>query len=246
VVRNVTQPSLTAFLPPPARATGTAVIVCPGGAYHFLSIENEGTQVAAWLTARGVAAFVLRYRLVPTAVDDEGFVRQVQENLSRPERMRALAQQIAPLAIMDGQQAVRVVRERASAWGLAPERIGIMGFSAGGVVTTGAALRYDAASRPSFAAPIYAAPWEDRVVPSDAPPVFIAAATDDPFATQVSVPLYTAWVTAGRPAELHLYARGGHGFGTRRQGVPADQWIASFGAWLQDQGFLPGEVEASA
>jgi acetyl esterase/lipase len=245
LVRNVTRPSVTVFLPPPALATGTAVVVCPGGAFHFLAIEHEGTQVAQWLNARGVAVFVLRYRLVPTVADEDGFVRQVQENLSGPQAMRELTRQIGPLAIADGQQAVRLVREQASAWGIAPQRIGIMGFSAGGVVTTGVAVQYDAASRPDFAAPIYGAPWESVVVPSDAPPLFIAVASDDPFAVSTCVPLYAAWTDADRSAELHIYARGGHGFGMRRQGLPVDGWIDCFGAWLRDQGLLPAAGEAS-
>jgi acetyl esterase/lipase len=234
VVRNVTRPTLTAFLPDPAAATGTAVIVCPGGAFHFLAIEHEGIDVARWLNARGVAAFVLRYRLMQTAVDNEAFVRQLQENLSNKDRMR----EIRTLVIADGRQAVKVVRQRASEWGIAPDRIGILGFSAGGVVAAGVATQYDSDSRPAFAAPIYHAPLDISAVPDDAPPLFIAVAHDDAFAASASVPLYSAWQAAGHSAELHIYSKGGHGFGMRKQGLPADQWIDRFGDWLQVQGLL--------
>ena len=106
-VRNVTQPTLTAFLPHPSVATGTALIICPGGAFHSLAIEHEGVDVARWLSARGVAAFVLKYRLLPTEVRDEDFQKRVEETLSDLNKMRVMTRRIAPLAIADGQQAVK-------------------------------------------------------------------------------------------------------------------------------------------
>ncbi|HWQ13050.1 MAG TPA: alpha/beta hydrolase [Roseiflexaceae bacterium] len=233
VVRNVVHPTLTVYLPDPAIASGAAAVVCPGGAFHFLAIDHEGDAVARWLTVRGIAACVLRYRLLPTDPDDAMFMRRLHQTMADRTRMQALIAELAPLAIADGRQAVRVVRQHAAAWSLAPDRVGILGFSAGGVVTVGAALHGDADSRPSFAAPIYSAPWEIGAVPPDAPPLFIAVASDDPFATSASVPLYLAWQAAGRPAELHIYAAGGHGFGMRRQGLPSDAWIDRFGEWLQ-------------
>ena len=238
VVRNVTQPTLTAYLPPPAVATGTAVIVCPGGAYHFLAIEHEGTDVAHWLVERGVAAFVLRYRVVPTAADDDAFRQQVRDTLADRARMREVTGPVRQLAIADGRQAVTVVRQRAAEWGVHPSRIGVLGFSAGGVVATGVALQHDAASRPDFVAPIYGAPWDDVAVPGDAPPLFLALASDDDMAVGTSLPLYSKWRQAGEPVELHIFAQGGHGFGMRQQGLPADRWIELFGAWLGAQGLL--------
>jgi acetyl esterase/lipase len=114
-----------------------------------------------------------------------------------------------------------------------------LGFSAGGAVAAGAATEYDAESRPSFAAPIYA-PWNERPLPVDVPPLFLAAASNDEAVdVQNSLSLYSAWKAVGRPAELHLYARGGHGFGMNQQGMPADTWIDRFWDWLQAQGFLP-------
>jgi acetyl esterase/lipase len=237
-VRNVTQPTLTAFLPNPAVATDTAVIICPGGGFLSLAIDHEGMDVARWLSARGVAAFVLKYRLFRTEVHDEDFQRLAEVYFSDRSKMREVTKQIGPLAIADGQQAVKVVRQRASEWGIAPDRIGIMGFSAGGRVTTGVTLEHDADSHPNFAAPIYGALWEDISVPDDAPPLFIALANDDELAVDPGVALYCAWRAAGHPVELHIYAQGGHGFGMREQGLPIDHWIDRFGEWLQVQGFM--------
>jgi acetyl esterase/lipase len=232
IVRNVTQPTLTAYLPDPALANGTAVIVCPGGGFRFLSIESEGTEVARWLNARGVAAFVLKYRLVPTATSEEDFVAQMQVFESDKPLWAH-----DPIAVADGLQAIRLVRARAAEWKIDAKRIGIVGFSAGGAVAIGAATQYDAESRPNFAAPIYAALWQELVVPADAPPLFLLIAGDDPLIKDGSIPMYTAWKNAGIPVELHIYARGGHGFGMNKQGLPTDRWIERFSEWLQSQGF---------
>jgi acetyl esterase/lipase len=237
-IRNVTQPTLTAFLPHSSVATGTAVIICPGGAFHSLAIDHEGIEVARWLNVQGVAAFVLKYRLLPTEVRDEDFERQFQRNESDGNTLREITKQIGPLAIADGQQAIKVVRQRASEWSILTDRIGIMGFSAGGRVTIGVALEHDAQSRPNFAAPIYGALWEEITVPADAPPLFIALASDDELAVDPSVALYRAWRAADHPVELHIYAQGGHGFGMRKQGLPIDHWLDRFGEWLQVQGFI--------
>lgn len=235
VVRNVAQPTLTAFLPSPPAANRTAVIVCPGGAFHFLSIDMEGTDVARWLNARGVAAFVLKYRLIRTGDD---FAAQVGETLGDQARMAELMRPLRPLLIADGQRAVRMVRERAAEWGIAADRIGIMGFSAGGTVTVNVALQHDAGSCPDFAAAIYSAGWEDVPVPADAPPLFVLCAGDDAMAAPLSARLYADWRAAGHPVELHIYARGGHGFGMTRRDQPTDTWIDRFGDWLQVQGLL--------
>lgn len=238
IVRNVSRPTLTTYLPRASVATGTAVIVCPGGAFHFLAIAHEGTDVASWLVERGVAAFVLRYRVVPTAARDEDFQTQFRENMANREKMREIMGKVRKLAIADGQRAVQVVRERAGEWGVSPNRVGVIGFSAGGTVTSGVALQHDATSRPDFAAPIYGAPWEDVAVPADAPPLFLALASDDDMAVRTSLPLYSKWRDAGHPAELHVFSQGGHGFGMRKQGLPSDGWIDLFGAWLGAQGLL--------
>lgn len=239
IVRNIAQPTLTAYLPSASMANGTAVIICPGGAFHFLSIESEGVDVARWLCERGVAAFVLKYRVLQTATRDEDFVKQLQETFTRPEKLGERMKQAEPFAIADGQQAMKVVRRRATAWGIAPERIGMLGFSAGGVVTIGAAMQYDEESHLNFAAPIYPALYGEGIaVPTHAPPLFLLLASDDPLVSGASLPLYSAWKAAGHPVELHIYAQGGHGFGMKKQGLPSDHWIDRFGDWLQSQGFL--------
>jgi len=226
---------LIPFLPEPSMAAGTGIVVCPGGGFHFLMIDKEGSQVARWLNERGVAAFVLKYRLVPTPDDDDAFVEQA----SNLKQRRAQIEQVRPAAIADGLQALRIIRREAPRWGIERDRLGILGFSAGGAVAAGAATRYDRDSRPNFAAPIYGA-WEETTVPTDAPPLFVAAASDDPLVdADVSVRLYSAWKAAGCSAELHLYAQGGHGFGLLQQGLPSDHWIDRFWDWLEAQSLVP-------
>ena len=236
VIRNVVQPSLTAYLPDPALATGTAVIVCPGGAYHFLAFEHEGIDVARWLNARGIAAFVLHYRLVQTGSD---FPQCVAETFSDPQKRAERVEPVFPLITADGCQAVRLVRARAAEWQVDPERVGILGFSAGGMLTLSVALHSDASSRPAFAAPIYAAPPPPAPVPAQAPPLFLLCAADDDMASAVSTEYYAAWRAAGRPVELIIYSKGGHGFGMRQPGLPADRWIERFTDWLGAEGMLP-------
>lgn len=236
LVRNVSQPTLTVFLPDPATATGTGVIVCPGGAFHFLMVDKEGTEVARWLNARGVAAFVLKYRVLPTPDDDAAF----SAIAANPTPHRPKMDRVRPMTIADGLQAVRTLRQQASRWGIDPDRLGILGFSAGAYVAVGAAMKYmDTESRPSFAVSVYGEWWE-RWIPADAPPLFLTAAANDPLIDVSSnTSLYEAWYAAGRRAELHLYAQGGHGFALVPQGLPVDGWIDRFWEWLQAEGFVP-------
>jgi acetyl esterase/lipase len=229
VVRNVTQPTLTVYLP--ENPNGTAVIVCPGGAWHFLSIDLEGTDIARWLNKRNITVFILKYRLLRT--EKESFEAGVWARLNDPQQMEAAMKPYRPLILADGQQALRLVRQRAGEWGVDPRRIGMMGFSAGGMLTACVALQHDPESRPDFAAPIYAAPFEEVPVPEDAPPLFLLCAADDDMATGVSTRLFTLWKAAGRPVELHIYSRGGHGFGLREQGLPSDCWLERFTDWLE-------------
>jgi acetyl esterase/lipase len=153
----------------------------------------------------------------------------------RPEEMLG----VYKLASEDGRQAVKVVREHAADWGIKPDRIGIMGFSAGGMVTTAVATQYEEAGRPNFAAPIYGPGYDSAKVPSDAPPLFICCASDDGLVPpKENIRLYSEWKAAGKSAELHIYAIGGHGFGMRKQGLLSDAWIDRFGDWLGQQGLL--------
>jgi acetyl esterase/lipase len=236
VIRNVSQPTLTVYLPDPAIATGTGVIVCPGGAYHFLAFEHEGIEVARALNRRGIAAFLLKYRLVPTGDD---FPQCVDQHMGDPLQRKALVEPLFPLLVADGCQAMRVACDRAAEWGLDPERIGMLGFSAGGRLTLGVALQFDVVSRPAFIAAIYSAPPLEAPMAVHAPPLFLLCTASDDMASTVSLRYYSVWRDAGHPVELHIYAQGRHGFGMTPQGLPLDSWFERFMNWLQAQGFLP-------
>jgi acetyl esterase/lipase len=230
---NIVSPSLTVYRAAPEAADGRAVIICPGGGFHFLSMENEGQAVAKWLQEKGITAFVLKYR-TEKCLTDNPIQEFMQKNPNTPEFNKAMEPIIA-MAIADGKAAVAHVREHAGEWGIKKDRIGIMGFSAGGTVTAGTAFTYDHNSRPDFAAPIYpyVGSFGDPPVPGDAPPLFIACASDDFFGFQAHcTKLYTQWNEAGKSAELLIYRKGGHGFGMRKQNLPTDDWIERFYQWL--------------
>lgn len=238
VVANVTKPTLTVFKPAPDLKNGTAVVICPGGGFMALSINSEGNDVAKYLTAKGVTAFVLKYRLAHTGEDaTQEFITLYADR----QKFSDTVGKVIPLSKADGLAAVAYVRRHASEWGVSPDRVGIIGFSAGGTVAAGAAFDYAPESRPAFVAPIYAGAsrLKDAAIPADAPPLFIAAATDDQLGLAPdSVALYERWTSAHKPAELHMYAKGGHGFGMRKQNLPTDHWIDRFSDWLELQGWL--------
>ncbi len=238
VVYNVVAPTLSVYLPDAAIANGAAVVVCPGGAFHTLSIENEGSEVAKWLNKKGVAAFVLKYRLVRSLTDDP--VKELMPKMQNIQKLDQENDSVVAMAIADGSKAIAYVRSNAASFNINPARIGLMGFSAGGTVTMGVGYNYTAANRPDFLVPVYyyAGALGKQPVPKDAPPIFICAASDDQlgFATHSSN-LYNDWIGAGKSAELHMYVKGGHGFGMRKQNLPVDNWIEHFGEWLDLQGF---------
>lgn len=239
VVYNVSVPTLTAYLPPAASANGTSVVICPGGGFHALSIDSEGIEVAKWLNKKGVTAFVLKYRLVKCETNDP--VRELSAKMADPKKFNEANSRLIPLAIADGLEAIRFLRKHASEFDINPERIGIIGFSAGGTITAGVTYEGRGNNRPDFVAPIYAymTPLMERKVPDDAPPMFIATATDDQLGLAPhSIALYNKWIEAGKSAELHMYDRGGHGFGMRVQNLPSDRWIERFGDWMEAQGLL--------
>lgn len=246
-VRNVAVPTLTVFRPAPGAANGTAVVIAPGGGFRFLSIDSEGYEVARWLAAHGVTSFVLRYRLQHTPESDAGFQQDVREMFARlmtsrdPEDVgRQIDASQAEPGAQDGLQAIRVVRRRAADWGIDPHRIGILGFSAGGMVADYTALHYDPESRPDFVGSIYAGMMSPPPVPADAPPLFAAVASDDPLGLQpATVRLFDAWLAAKKPAELHVFQAGGHGFGMNRKGTTSDHFIEEFYWWLQANGWAP-------
>ncbi len=241
VVYNVSTPTLTAYLPSADLATGTAVIIAPGGGFHTLSIDSEGIEVAKWLAAKGVAAFVLKYRVVHSLTNDP--VAELMPKMADKQKLDAENAPVVPLAIADGKRAMEYVRQHAKEFNILPDRIGLMGFSAGGTVTMGVGFAYSPANRPDFLAPIYpylgAGAIAKQVVPADAPPLFVCAASDDQLGLAPhSTKLYNDWIAAGKPAELHMYLKGGHGFGMRKQNLPTDSWIDRFGDWLKLNGYL--------
>jgi acetyl esterase/lipase len=241
IVFNVVKPTLTVYPGNPAKANGTAVIVCPGGGFYALSIKNEGTEVAKWLAEKGITVFVLRYRLIHSVTEDPG--QEFSDAMKEPAKLLPLFSKVIPMAIADGKQAIAYVRSHATAYQVDPHKIGIIGFSAGGTVASSAAFNYTAENRPDFVAPVYAyvppLPGAYDKVPTDAPPLFLAAATDDGLHLVPStLDLYNKWLSSGHQAEVHIYAKGGHGFGMSKQHLPVDHWIDRFGEWLVFNGFL--------
>jgi acetyl esterase/lipase len=239
ITLDVSKPTLVPYLP--VKPNGTAVIIAPGGAFHALAVGHEGADVAKWLNEKGVTAFVLKYRLGhdDPAHPENNFVRLLQTgDFKKLDSINAV---IVPLAMQDGLTAMKYVREHAAAYKIDPKKIGFMGFSAGGTVTMSVAYNATDETRPNFIAPIYA--YEKAIigsaVPSAKTPIFIAAATDDELGlASHSVHIYEKWVDAKQPAELHMYQKGKHGFGMRKQNIPTDKWIERFGDWLQMQGLL--------
>ncbi len=236
-IRNVSRPTLTVYQPE-KKWNGTAIVVCPGGAYLGLAIDLEGTEIAAWLNSLGITVFVLKYRV---ANEPKTFGGAIGEYFSKHnyDKADSLLAPYAKLAIADGRAAMKYVRERAATFNIDPNRIGMMGFSAGGNLVAGVAQSYDAESRPDFIAPIYGYLFSvlDGKVPADAPPCFMALADDDPIA-DACVDFYKKWHKAGRPAEMHIFPKGGHGFGLKKQSLPCDLWPKRFEDWLDREGYL--------
>lgn len=236
-VSNIHHPSLTVYLPAPDKATGCAVIVAPGGGHARLAIQHEGYNVAQWLADHGVAAFVLKYRLSKDDANPAGAPQPYAFDVH---------------GLADTQRALRLVRARATEWGVNPATVGVMGFSAGGEVAFLAAMRAepgraDAAdpvdrlsARPDFQALIY--PGKSQLIAPEkgAPPVFLAAGYGDrPDISEGLARVYLLFKQVGVPAELHLYAGAGHGFGVRESNTsPAGAWIVRFHEWLADRKFL--------
>lgn len=245
MVRNVTDPTLEVFRPEETDATGTGVIVCPGGAFVWLSYQNEGTEVAQWLAKKGITAFVLKYRLNKTPEDPlemEQFTRDLFRWLNQRDSVDDARFSLPPekdhrsLGLQDGVRAFEYLREHAGEYGVDPNKIGIMGFSAGAAVTMNAVLNSSPGNQPDFAAPIYGGWKKGTSVPENGSPLFILAAADDRLVNG-SIDLYQSWIEAGGTAEMHIYSKGGHGFGMNQRGMPVDSWIERFHDWLKITGF---------
>jgi acetyl esterase/lipase len=222
VIFNVVTPTITAYLPERGKATGAGIIVAPGGAFVALAIDLEANVLAKQLQQRGIAAFVLKYRTIEKKTD--GIPQMDQDTAAR-------------YGIADGIRAIKVVREHAAEWGVSPDRIAFIGFSAGAMVTSGAVLQPDSAARPNFAALIYGAPFGRMpAIPRHLPPLFMAWAQDDEIARDFAARLYDALTKTGQRPEVHIYSAGGHGFGVKQQGTTSDHWIDDFYNWLNAQG----------
>ena len=232
IVSNIHRPSITPYLPAPARATGAAVVVLPGGGHRELWMDHEGYRVGEWLSDHGIAAFVLKYRLA---------------------KQPGSAYTVEGTSLADARRAIRLVRSRASAWNIAPDRIGVMGFSAGGELAVLAGTRFDPgrrdapdpidteSSRPDFMALIYPAIPGDLVLPPNTPPAFLLCGESDDPGIALELPhLFLALKKAGVSAELHVLTGAGHGFGIRDSNPPGvAQWTTLFSTWLDAQELTP-------
>jgi endo-1,4-beta-xylanase len=231
-IGNVHNPSITPYVPEADKSTGTAVIICPGGGHSKLCVGHEGYALAEWFRDRGIAAFVLKYRLAR----EKGSTYTVQDH-----------------AMADTRRAIRLVRSRAGEWHIKPDRIGILGFSAGGELAAYAAMKNDPgnkeatdpierqSSRPDFQALIYPGSTGSFKVEPGMPPVFLAAGYNDrPDIAEGLATLYLKYKAAKIPAELHIFANAGHGFGYRHDAKPsaAARWTDRFTEWLTDSGLL--------
>lgn len=235
-ITNVTEPMITVFKP--ENANGTAVLVCPGGGYNILAYEHEGTQVCEFLNKHGVTGILLKYRVPRRDPKDPG-----REPLQ------------------DAQRAMGIIRHHATEWGLKPDRIGILGFSAGGhlsimttlhanerTYTVDQALDVDDAT-PDFAIPVYAAYLTEKnsgftllpefKVTGKAPPMCLVHAHDDRITAAGSALLYLEYKKLSLPCELHIYAKGGHGFGMRKSGGPVNDWPERVAEWMKSTGLIP-------
>lgn len=236
-VKNIHNPSLTVYLPPLDKATGTAIVICPGGGHRELVFNAEGKEAADYLTDLGVACFVLKYRLAR----EEGSAYSLTEHVAQ-----------------DGRRALRVVRSRAAGWNVDPQRVGMLGFSAGGEVVSlvayesgdGDANAADANSadaverqsgRPDFQILVYPGPiGVPKSVPRDAPPALLIVSNDDRGHVEPVVDLLLKYRQARAPVEVHLFASGGHGFnmGHRSELKSVQHWPDRMAEWLHDSGYL--------
>ena len=242
-VRNVTVPTLTPFLPDPGKANGAAVVVAPGGGFMALSMDHEGYKVARQLADRGIAAFVLKYRLIPTPADPKDATRAMAAKIAAAVRGGPDAPRLEkPEATEDAITALRMVRADAAKWGVDPARVGMIGFSAGAITALNSVIQAPADQRPAFFGYIYG-PQTAVAVPADAPPMFDAIAMDDQLFPSMGFPIAQAWHKAKRKVEIHGYQKGYHGFGLGRPGTTTTLLMDEFHAWLAMQGFLGSQTK---
>jgi len=242
--RNISYPTLIPVLPAPGMANGTAVIVAPGGGFFALSMKNEGFDVAHALANRGVTAFVLKYRLRPTPPASADFAAAIAARMKAPPGSPQGGLDLNfPPAVQDALAALKLVRSRAAEWKIDPAKVGMIGFSAGAKTAMDSILTAPSDDDPETLAPnfigyIYG-PMEKIEVPADAPPMFTAIAFDDPLFKTGDFGLPAAWHAAKRPIEMHVYEKGGHGFGLGRPGSTAALLMPEFLSWMEMRGLLP-------
>lgn len=251
MARNVSEATLTPFLPDPEKANGAAVLVAPGGGFRWLSMDNEGWQVAEALNEQGIAAFVLKYRLNPTPESLDGFRESMNQTFDdaaappppppdNPEGQEVPRGPFPDLSnqLEDAEAAYAMIVERADEWGVDLDRLGMMGFSAGAGLTMHSTLHSETMNL-AFIAPIYGMMGAVDV-PEDAPPMFKVIATDD-FLFRGDFGVIQSWYQAGIPVEFHLYQDGGHGFGLGNPGRTSNRWFEAFMHWIDVNGFLTAE-----
>ncbi len=238
-ITNVTHPTLLPVLPEDPDATRAAVIVVPGGGFQFVSIDNEGYPIAQWLAERGIAAFLLKYRTMETPSTTDAFAEHMRALWEpQPGDPQIDITQGIPFAVADAQAALEIVRGNAQAWGIDPDKVGMLGFSAGAMATLGVTLAQgEGAPMPDYIGCIYG-PMDAVDTPENAPPMFNALAADDPFFGDQGFGLIESWQRVGASVELHYYGTGGHGFGSYRRGVPSDGWFDQFIRWMEAQDLL--------
>ncbi len=235
---NIVEPEILVYPAPKEKANGTSIVVAPGGAFHIISIENEGINVAKWLNERGITAFVLKYRLVKMLTDNP--FKELMTLMGDFKKLDSINAPVVEMAKNDGIEAMKYVRGHAKELNIDPQKIGFMGFSAGGTVTMSAMLSAPQEWKPNFIAPIYL--YKNAVVgnlmPIKTTPIFVAVASDDQLGLMPhSIKLYEEWNAAKHPAELHVYEKGGHGFGIMKHNTSSDQWAADFENWLKVRGY---------
>jgi len=241
VVYNVTDPSLLVYqVPKGVKNTGTAIVIAPGGGFQSLSINREGKELAQMLSKKGITAFVLKYRLNKTETNDPA--REMMDKLKDRAAFEKNSLATIQLAAQDGKNALNYVRNNASKYGIDTKKLGIIGFSAGSTVAMETVLDNKTGQLPDFVANIYGGPRPELLsvkAPEKKIPMFVCAASDDQLKLAPrSIQMYNKWLDAGQSVELHMYSKGGHGFGTGKQNLPVDSWETRFEEWLALQGFL--------
>ncbi len=243
MARNISTATLTPFLPEKGKGNGAAVIVAPGGGYRWLSMGNEGWEVAQALADQGIAAFVLKYRLHPTPESLEDFTAWMNRPRPTPQKStdssksttNSLMQQDLSNQLEDAEAAYKMITENAANWGVDINRIGMIGFSAGAGLTMHSTL-HSKSMKLAFIGPIYGGMGPVNV-PKDAPPMFNVIASDD-FLFRGQFGVIDSWFKAGIPVEFHLYQNGGHGFGLGNPNRTSNKWFDAFIHWLDVNQFL--------